>query len=141
MIDIKNEQDKLTYTKQMDTIIRNVIITSFKCENVAECGVSVLITDNERIRELNREYRGKDAVTDVLSFPLNDEFGEEMGDIVINLERAVSQAEEFGHGIDREIAFLTAHSMLHLMGYDHQESETEMFEKQEKILKILEIYK
>ena len=105
-------------------------------------------TDNEGIRELNRGYRGKDAPTDVLSFPILSEDDSDwdideangcavLGDIVISVERAMEQAEMYGHSPEREIAFLSVHSTLHLLGYDHERSEEEdklMREKQEKIL-------
>jgi len=128
------------------------------------CEVSITFTDNERIRILNREFRELDVPTDVLSFPMadyrqpgdfsylegsdakvqyfNPETGEFLlGDIVISIERAKEQAKEYGHSLVREIAFLTAHSMLHLMGYDHTEDEgREMMEqKQEGILERLGI--
>lgn len=143
MTDIQNEQTKIEFTPELDKLIKNVIDKAFVCEGVEARAVSVLITDDEYIRELNRQYREKDSSTDVLSFPLYDEEGEldadELGDIVISLERAAAQAEEYGHSIEREVAFLTAHSMLHLMGYDHEEGEDEMFSKQEEILKQLDI--
>jgi len=143
MTDIQNEQDKIEFTAEMDKLIRMVIDKTLEFEGIEPLGVSVLITDDEKIHELNRQYRGKDAPTDVLSFPLYDDEGyldeEELGDIVISLERAKLQAEEYGHSLNREIAFLTAHSMLHLLGYDHENGETEMFEKQEEILNILGI--
>lgn len=96
--------------------------------------VSVTLTDDDGIRELNARFRGIDAPTDVLSFPLFDYEGETdeppidemenmLGDIVLNLERARAQAEEFGHSFEREAAFLTVHSMLHLLGYDHETGE------------------
>lgn len=130
-----------------------------KCPYEAE--VNVLLTDNPSIHEMNLTNRGIDRPTDVLSFPMNDfpepadfdalescvdafhpETGELLlGDIVISYEKAVEQADAYQHSIEREIAFLTAHSMLHLMGYDH-ESEKErmdMEERQEAILKILNI--
>ena len=106
--------------------------------------VSVTFTDNEKIHALNREYRNVDRPTDVLSFPLSD--GEDydtdgdavlLGDIVISLERAQTQAEEYGHSFEREVAFLTVHSMLHLLGYDHEtspEDERDMFARQDEIL-------
>lgn len=108
--------------------------------------ISVMLTDNATIHKLNREYRNVDKETDVLSFALGDN-GEYdvnnetsaliLGDIVISVEKAVSQAQEYGHSLEREIAFLTVHSMLHLLGYDHEagkEDEKVMFEKQEDIL-------
>ena len=127
-----------------------------------DCEISLTIVDDEEIRRLNREYRGIDRVTDVLSFPLqeyevpgdlkdfdtgdfdrfNSETGELMlGDIVICFNRIFSQAEEFGHSPEREAAFLIAHSMLHLLGFDHEEKKDEklMFSKQEEILTSLGI--
>ena len=113
----------------------------------------------EEIRELNNEQRGKDAVTDVLSFPSTDITAGEivkkknypfdidpenggifLGSIIICVERAKEQAEEYGHSLAREISFLTVHSCLHLLGYDHEtgeEDEKEMFGKQEEILNML----
>lgn len=108
--------------------------------------ISVRIVDNASIRELNRQYRDIDRETDVLSFPLCSE-GEYdvnpatdlclLGDIVISAEKAYAQAQEYGHSFQREIAFLTVHSMLHLLGYDHEVSGIEavhMREKEEKVL-------
>ncbi len=99
--------------------------------------VSLSLVNNNEIQELNRTYRGKDCVTDVLSFPMIDEdmlvCGEKLlGDIVISIEKAIDQAEDYGHSFDREIVFLTVHSMFHLMGYDHLEKEDE------KIMRIKE---
>lgn len=143
MTDIRNDQDKVEFTPEMEDVIRLVVAKTLEYEDFEELGVSVVITDNEEIHRLNREYRDKDCPTDVLSFPLYDEEGyldeDELGDIVISLERAKAQAEEYGHGIIREVAFLTAHSMLHLLGYDHENGETEMYEKQEEILNLLGI--
>jgi len=108
--------------------------------------VSVTFTDNEGIRQLNREYRGKDVPTDVLSFPMYTmeeddrpapDAAAELGDIVLSLERAGEQAKEYGHSFQRESAFLTVHSVLHLLGYDHERSEAEekeMFRRQEEIM-------
>ena len=111
--------------------------------------VSVTVTDNAGIRELNREYRQKDTATDVLSFPMytmedddrpEPDMAAQLGDIVLSLERAAEQAAEYGHSFRRETAFLTVHSMLHLLGYDHERSEEEekdMFRRQEEIMNIL----
>lgn len=114
------------------------------------CEISITFTDNEGIREINRDNREIDAATDVLSFPMNDmengafsgtpdtdENGALiLGDIVISLEKAASQAEEYGHSFKREVAFLCVHSMLHLLGFDHMTpaDEKQMFALQEKIL-------
>ena len=126
-----------------------------------ETEVNLLLTTDEVIRELNREYRGKDMSTDVLSFPMNEfrhpldfqqieqeedcfhpESGELLlGDIVISKEHVFAQAEEYGHSVKREFAFLVAHSMLHLCGYDHmtEEEAKEMERRQEEILQSLSI--
>ena len=108
-------------------------------------------TDNEGIRELNKKFRNMDKPTDVLSFPLFDFEGESeeppideivnnLGDIVISLEKAREQAEEYGHSFERETAFLCVHSMLHLLGYDHEiseEDDKEMRARQTEIMKIM----
>lgn len=126
-----------------------------------EAEVNLLLTMNAEIQEMNRNFRQIDRATDVLSFPMVDyekagnfEFLEEadeyfhpesgelmLGDIVISKEKVLSQAEEYGHSIEREYAFLIAHSMLHLFGYDHMEEEERavMEEKQEEILEQLKI--
>ena len=145
MTDITNNQNKLEFTPDLEKLIETVIEKAFEYENVEPRNVSVLICDNDEIKKLNGQFRNIDSPTDVLSFPMYDEDGEldpdELGDIVISLERAAAQAEEFGHSLKREVAFLTAHSMLHLFGYDHiDDSEREeMFEKQEEILAQLGI--
>lgn len=126
-----------------------------------EAEVNLLLTMNDEIREMNRSFRQIDKATDVLSFPMVDyeeagnfdfledvdvyfhpESGELMlGDIVISKEKVLSQAEEYGHSIEREYAFLIAHSMLHLFGYDHMEEDEriEMEQKQKEILETLQI--
>ena len=112
-----------------------------------ECEVSLSFVTDEEIREINRNFRGIDKATDVLSFPqidydnddevMTNEKGEiVLGDIIISLDTAKRQAEEYGHSLNREICFLTVHSMLHLLGYDHmtEEDEKEMFDKQTAVL-------
>lgn len=139
---ISNEQDKITVTPGLKRLIVNAAAQTLESEEYeGRAEVSVTLCDNERIHELNREYRGVDRATDVLSFPLFDDEveGEEcaLGDIVISLEKAQAQAEEYGHSFEREVAFLCVHSVLHLLGYDHEEGkaeESEMFDKQKKIL-------
>ena len=110
--------------------------------------ISVTFVEAEEIRELNRDYRDNDKVTDVLSFPqfddLNDipDFGEIcLGDVVICKERAMEQAEEFGHSFEREIIYLFTHSILHLLGYDHMEEEEkkEMRGREEEVMAHLGI--
>ncbi len=116
-----------------------------------DCELSVTFTDNEGIWELNKEYRNVDRPTDVLSFPMyafteNDVPPEGatvlLGDMVLSVERAMEQAEEYGHSLRREVAFLTVHSMLHLLGYDHEtseEDEREMFALQDVVMDKLGI--
>ncbi len=111
--------------------------------------LSITFTDNEGIRALNNEYRHKDSATDVLSFPMytmrdgdvpEEDMAAELGDIVLSLERAGEQAKEYGHSFERETAFLTVHSVLHLLGYDHETSpaeEADMFRRQREIMEIL----
>lgn len=124
-------------------LIRRCALEALEAESAPEgCAVEVLIVDSETIREMNAEYRNKDAVTDVLSFPMcefyNSEPQEEMdiqrepdsgllllGNMVLNYDRACEQAAEFGHSPERECGFLTVHSVLHLLGYDHERSEEE----------------
>lgn len=156
-INIINELN-IVYPPELDNIITTVIEEAIDFQNCPyECEVNVSIVDNAYIHELNRESRGIDRPTDVLSFPMvdfelpgdlsvaeknpeeyfNPDTGELLlGDIIISLERAEAQAEEYGHSLKREIAFLTAHSMLHLFGYDHMtdEERIQMEEMQEEIL-------
>ncbi len=104
--------------------------------------ISVTLVDNAQIHRLNLERRGIDRPTDVLSFPLFDDDYHDgeccvLGDIVLSMERAAEQAKAYGHSLEREVAFLTVHSMLHLLGYDHEaspEDEADMFRRQEEIL-------
>ncbi len=116
--------------------------------DASRCVISVTFTDKDGIRQLNRDYRGVDKVTDVLSFPQYDEpdqVPEEgeilLGDVVVCKERAAEQAEEFGHSLDREVIYLFTHSVLHLLGYDHTEEEEkrEMRRREEEIMDILEL--
>ena len=130
-------------------LIEDVISEALKYEGVSDnTEISVTIVDNEEIRKINNKFRNIDRATDVLSFPLIDFDNEDLpndgskiylGDIIISIERAKEQANEYGHSLDREVGFLTAHSMLHLLGYDHMvpEEEKVMFAKQEEILSNL----
>lgn len=147
----ENAQDLFPITEELSALIERAITAALTEEEIDfDCAVSLTYTDNEGIRAINREYREKDAATDVLSFPMFDPETEEiyaldgtaaeLGDIVISLERAKEQAETFGHSMDREVAFLSVHSTLHLLGYDHERSAEEdalMREKQRAIMKKL----
>lgn len=152
-LDLSDEQDKLEPPQDIEKLIEDCTAAALEEEGIDDTAeVSVTLVDNEGIRELNNQHRGIDRETDVLSFPMgDDENGYEidpdndaiiLGDIVISLERAAQQAEEYGHSYRREVAFLITHSLFHLLGYDHvnsEEEEKEMFGKQEKVLQKLGI--
>lgn len=150
-IDYNNEQDKLTPPEDFEKLVEDCARAALEEEDFEDdAEVSVTLVDNARIKEMNAEFREIDRETDVLSFPLGDENGFEvdpdtdailLGDIVISLEKAQSQAEEYGHSFKREVAFLITHSLFHLLGYDHmtEDEEKEMFAKQEKVLQQLGI--
>ena len=136
IIEIINNQNAFPFGEKEESLIINAIeVVSKEAELSEDTEVSVTICDNREIREINREFRNIDKATDVLSFPmysysepmvLSEEIleGEKMlGDIVISLEKAREQAEEYGHSTERELSFLTVHSMLHLLGYDHMEED------------------
>ena len=148
MVYFMNEAGEPVTYKQKH-LIREAIVESLVYEGFEnDVQLSVTFTDNEGIRAINKSYRNIDSATDVLSFPLVDfEGGEEppmdepllpLGDIVISLERAREQALEFGHSYERELAFLTVHSMLHLLGYDHVNSEEEDMDMRRRQKEILE---
>ena len=143
-------------TGAYEALLRRVIPAALAAEGVAfPCEVDVLLTDDEGIRDVNREQRGVDRPTDVLSFPMFElspgqapALGEEveadpdtglvpLGDMVISVERAKAQGEEYGHGSERELAYLAVHSVLHLLGYDHLDEGPEkarMRAREEEIL-------
>ncbi|MED3661527.1 rRNA maturation RNase YbeY [Ureibacillus sp. FSL K6-8385] len=143
-IDLLDETNEVS-EKHIE-LVENLLQHAAKLENVGEAEVSVTFVTNEKIREINRDYRGKDQPTDVISFAL-EEMGEGeieivgdmprvLGDIIISVERTREQAEEYGHSFERELGFLAVHGFLHLLGYDHMTKEEEkiMFGKQEEIL-------
>lgn len=149
---LSDEQDTLSAPEDMEQLIEMCTRAALEEEQIEEdAQVSVTLVDNETIREINNEHRGIDKATDVLSFPLGDEDSFDtdpetgailLGDIVISLERAKEQAEEYGHSYRREVAFLITHSLFHLLGYDHVDSEEDeklMFGKQDKVLEKLGI--
>ncbi len=134
------------------TVIRRAILATLEYEKFPyDAEVSVTLCDNKYIRKLNKNYRNKDRHTDVLSFPMYDNgnfdigeciCGAVLGDIVVSLERAKEQAAEIGNSFLREIAFLTIHSTLHLLGYDHERSPEDddiQCKKQKEILETVEI--
>lgn len=148
MIYFTNDQERFPISYSLKLLIRRAVVASLEYEGFgADAEISVTFTDNEGIRALNRDFRGIDKATDVLSFPLTDYEGTDLpvdepelslGDIVLSLERAKEQAEEFGHSFERETAFLTVHSMLHLLGYDHVNSDEEDADMRRRQREILE---
>ena len=144
---ITAKDDDVTVPAGVRLLVRRCCNAVLQCEGFeGPAEVSVTFTDDARIRSLNREYRNIDKSTDVLSFPLgengvydvnHDTGAKLLGDIVISMDHARAQAEEYGHTLEREIGFLTVHSMLHLLGYDHVNGgleEVRMREKEESVL-------
>lgn len=150
-----NEQENHEISEAFIALLNQILQKAGEAEGVTEGEVALTFVTNEKIHELNYAYRGIDRPTDVLSFALNEsvgeepeivyeledgeelEFGDMLGDIIISVERAQEQSKEYGHSLERELGFLFVHGFLHLLGYDHQdaESEAEMMGKQEAVLK------
>ncbi len=144
-----NRQDKIALRYRLKMLVREAVEATLDYEQYGNpCEVSVTFVDDAEIHALNKKFRGVDKPTDVLSFPLFDYDGtseeppvDEMlgmlGDIVLSLEHAEAQAAEYGHSFEREVAFLTVHSMLHLLGYDHEtgeEDDADMRRRQSEIV-------
>lgn len=144
---ITNDQKTVKIPKGLRMLIRRCCTAVLTMEEFKEAAeVSVKLVDNEQIRELNRIHRNIDKETDVLSFPLgvdgvydiNLDTGEaQLGDIVISIEKAIEQAERYGHSLNREVGYLTVHSMLHLLGYEHEKGGLELLHMREKEEKTL----
>ncbi len=147
-ISVKNKQIKLPTGARL--LIRKACNATIAFEGIeGSCEVDVSVVDDNMIKEMNSKFRNIDKSTDVLSFPLavNGEFdinpetnAKMLGDIVISYDHALAQADLYGHGLEREIAFLTVHSMLHLLGYDHVNGgleQTVMRDKEENVLDAL----
>jgi len=164
MIFIDNRQNKIEITEELKVVIRDVIEYTLKEEKLfIDNEVSVIFIDNEEIKQINLEHRGIDKITDVLSFPMlhypenkvfkdvyiDYEFEQSdlydgklvLGDVALSLEKSKEQSEEFGHSFIRECAYLTVHSVLHLLGYDHMEEEQKniMRRREEEILNNFKI--
>ncbi|MDU1662885.1 MAG: rRNA maturation RNase YbeY [Peptoniphilus harei] len=142
-----DRQDDIEITEEIKNLIEKSIAAVLKVENLDQnVEVSVSFVGDDEIRDLNRDYRGVDKSTDVLSFPMDDEFiidNRILGDVIINTRRVMEQAEELGHSNERELSYLTVHSILHLLGYDHMEDEDkkEMREREKLAMKELSIYR
>lgn len=147
---IDNRQKAVKIPSGLRLLVRRCCNASLVAENFeGSAEVNVTFVDDEQIRELNKQYRNIDASTDVLSFPMGDNKKFDinpdtgayvLGDIVISLEHAAAQAEKYGHSLQHEVAFLTVHSMLHILGYDHVNGGVEamrMYEREAKIMSAL----
>ncbi len=147
LLEFSNNQSLEPIDETLENLVKSSCEATLKYEKFdGDAEISVTFTDNSGIRKLNAQFRDIDRETDVLSFPLGEN-GEydidpengacQLGDIVISVEKAKQQSEEYGHSFKREIAFLTVHSMLHLLGYDHinsKEEEDDMFKRQREVL-------
>lgn len=139
---ISSQPEEASFPEEIVNTVRAAAEKVGALYDVGEAEVSVTLTDNAHIHELNRTYRGIDRPTDVLSFALNESQEPEisggpavnvLGDLVISVERAREQATDYGHSVRREVAFLTVHGMLHLLGYDHmEESDREEMEAEQR---------
>lgn len=146
---ISNRQNVVKIPTGIRLLVRRCCNAALRLENFSEdAEISVSFVDNDEIRQLNKQHRNIDAATDVLSFPLgengvydhNDSGAAMLGDIVISMPKAVEQAELYGHSLQREVGYLTAHSMFHLLGYDHVNGGVEavhMREKEETVMTML----
>ncbi len=146
---ITNSQKKVQIPTGLRMLVRRcctAVLKMEKFEGAAE--ISVTFVDNEQIKELNTQYRDKPIETDVLSFPMGSDGkydtdpntgAQILGDVVISMEKALEQSELFGHSFQREVGYLTAHSVLHLLGYDHMEplEKVHMREKEELVMDML----
>lgn len=154
-LDWNNEQQSLEIPENWIAKLEQLLQLAGEAEGIADGEVSLTFTNDEEIHKLNLEYRGIDRPTDVLSFAMQEDGKDELGiifevesedetdpisgmlgDIIISVDTAKAQSEEYGHSLEREIGFLFVHGFLHLIGYDHQDerSEAEMTAKQEAIL-------
>lgn len=144
---LDNRQSQITIEDDIMDLLNLVVAKSLEVlEMENDYEVSISFVNNEEIKELNRDYRGVDSETDVLSFPMDDDMIVPvplLGDIIISVEKAFEQSKDYGHSLDREIAYLTAHSMLHLCGYDHMEDDEKilMRTKEKEIMKKIGIFK
>lgn len=141
-VNVRNDQKKVKITPELRALLKNSVQETIKQSGIDfKYEITLVVTGNDGIRELNAAHRDIDSPTDVLSFPLlefdggfyepdefdfNPDTGRiELGDIVISIEKAIEQASEYGHPVEREMAFLAAHGALHLLGYDHADSDEE----------------
>lgn len=153
---IEDEQTAVALKEEQLRLLQKTAMQCLKDENFSRgCEINILLTDDENIRQINKQHRDIDRSTDVLSFPMADINNGEilsdqgdvdldeglllLGDIVISVETALKQSEDYGHSFERELAFLAAHGLFHLLGYDHmqKDEETDMISRQESALEKL----
>ena len=152
IISMENAQDKIELGEYLEQRLQdglNAVAKLHDLDDMTE--VDITIVDDDEIHQLNRDYRGVDRPTDVLSFALDEDDEDEpellegqlhlLGDIIISAETATRQAEEFGHGLEREIVYLAVHGLLHLLGYDHmvEEDKVIMRAKEEEALRAINL--
>lgn len=145
-VEISNRQKIFEPDQEMIRLFEEIVEKTLAYEKKqGRYEVSLSLVTEEEIHKLNRDYRGKDAPTDVLSFPMDEDFQLEeekiLGDVIISTTAVVEQSKDYGHSIKRELAYLFIHGLLHLLGYDHMESDEkkEMRKVEEEILNRLEI--
>lgn len=133
MVEFLYETDYVLSNEEEEEI-SSILQYAYSLEGKERGELSITLTDNERIHELNRLYRNVDRPTDVLSFPLEED--ELLGDIIVSIPKAMDQARQYGHSFRRELYFLIVHGFYHLLGYDHEtpEQESQMFSRQEQVL-------
>lgn len=143
-----NRQDFMEVKEKNMKAIEKAISTTIEVEKAkGNFEVSVSFVTNKEIRELNKNYRNVDSETDVLSFPMDDEEDPEgvimLGDVILSTEKIIEQAEYYGHSLEREMIYLTVHSMLHLLGYDHMtdDEKEEMRNREKEVMKELQLFK
>lgn len=143
-----NRQEFIEIKDENMLAIERAINTTVEVERAeGDFEVSVSFVTNEEIRELNKNYRNVDSDTDVLSFPMDDEEDPEgvimLGDVILSTQKIIEQAESFGHSLEREMIYLTVHSMLHLLGYDHmtEEEKEEMRDREKEVMIALQLFK
>ena len=152
IVALDNDQEKIEISTELEGLLNKAMNLVARLENLSENSeVDITIVTDEEIHVLNRDYRGVDRATDVLSFALDEGDDEPeilgaeaehlLGDIIISAEKANEQAEEFGHGLNREIVYLAVHGMLHLVGYDHmvEDEKIVMRRREEEILREIDL--
>jgi probable rRNA maturation factor len=155
---IENLQNNIEVTDKTEKLIRRAVETALEIEEFdTPSEISIMLVDDLKIREINKEQRNIDKATDVLSFPMVEMFEGQiisnegdfdldenlllLGDIIVSMDKTMEQSREYGHSFERELAFLATHGVFHLLGYDHEEEEMEnkMMEKQEKVLAMMDL--